>query len=73
MSATDMNPEPALGVGRSFGGRAEEQAPDRDDLDTRGPSGRPAGKAAEGDSDGVGGSDPIDPRSPDLQAGDQGG
>jgi hypothetical protein len=73
VSSTDMNPEPALGVGRSHGGRAEEQAPDRDDVDTKGPAGRPVGEASEGGSDSVGAQDSVDPRSPDLQAGDQGG
>jgi hypothetical protein len=73
MSATDTDPEPPLGVGRSRGGRAEEQAPDRDDVGTKGPAQRPVGQAAEDDADSVGDQGTVDPRSPDLQAGDQGG
>lgn len=73
MSSTEMNPEPPLGVGKSRGGRAEEQAPDRPDVDTKGPAGRPVGKTADDDDDSVGAQRPIDPRSPDLQTGDQGG
>lgn len=45
-SSTDMNPEPALGVGESTGRRAEDIAPDRPDTKSRG-AGRQAGKAAD--------------------------
>ena len=45
-SSTDMNPEPALGVGESTGRRAEDIAPDRPDTESKG-AGRPAGKAAD--------------------------
>jgi hypothetical protein len=69
MSPTDTNPEPPLGVGISRGGRAEDQAPDRDEP-TKG-AGRPFGRAGDDDSEDRDG--PIDPRSPDLQTGDQGG
>lgn len=69
MSPTDTDPEPPLGVGVSRGGRAEEQAPDRDEP-TKG-AGRPYGRASDDGSDD--GDGPIDPRSPDLQTGDQGG
>jgi hypothetical protein len=68
MSSTDMDPEPPLGVGESRGGRAEDLAPDRDDVGTKGPSGRPFGRAAEDEVDDSG---PTD--SPALQSGDQGG
>jgi hypothetical protein len=68
MSSTDMDPEPPLGVGESHGGRAEDLAPDRDDVATKGPSGRPVGRAAEDEADSSG---PTD--SPALQPGDQGG
>jgi hypothetical protein len=69
MSPTDIDPEPPLGVGISRGGRAEDQAPDHDQP-TKG-AGRPFGRAGDDDSDDRDG--PIDPRSPDLQTGDQGG
>lgn len=61
-SSTDMEPEPALGVGESRGGRAEDLAPDRDDVGTKG-AGRPVGKSGgdEGQS--------SDPAAPDVQAG----
>jgi hypothetical protein len=68
MSSTDMDPEPPLGVGESRGGRAEDLAPDRDDVATKGPSGRPVGRAAEDDADRSGATD-----TPALQSGDQGG
>ena len=45
-SSTDIDPEPALGVGESTGRRAEDIAPDRPDTESRG-SGRQAGKAAD--------------------------
>jgi hypothetical protein len=45
-SSTDMNPEPALGVGESTGRRAEDIAPERPDTESRG-AGRQAGKAAD--------------------------
>ena len=61
-----------LVVGTSCGGRAEDLAPDRDDVGTKG-AGRPVGTVQDDDSDGTGDGKPIDPRSPDLQAGDQGG
>jgi hypothetical protein len=70
MSATEMVPEPPLGVGKSRGGRAEDLAPDRDDVGTKGAADRPVGRT--GDEVGGGGS-PIDPASPKLQPGDQGG
>jgi hypothetical protein len=44
VSSTDLNPEPALGVGESTGRRAEDIAPDRPDTESKG-AGRPAGKA----------------------------
>jgi hypothetical protein len=44
-SSTDMNPEPALGVGGSTGRRAEDIAPDRSDTESKGAD-RQAGKAA---------------------------
>lgn len=43
-SPVDMNPEPALDVGNSRGGRAEDQAPDRDDIE-RDDTGRARGQA----------------------------
>jgi hypothetical protein len=73
MSATETDPEPPLGVGRSHGGRAEDLAPDRSDVGTKGPAARPVGRAAEDDADSVGDQRPIDPSSPNLQGGDQGG
>jgi hypothetical protein len=73
MSATEMNPEPPLGVGESHGKGGEELAPDRPDVDRKGESQRPAGRAAEDDLGEVGGGTATDPRSPNLQAGDQGG
>ncbi|WP_232664586.1 hypothetical protein [Pseudonocardia sp. TRM90224] len=60
VSATDTEPEPALGVGESRGGRAEDQAPDRDDVDTKGAD-RPVGRTTEEDTEGR------------LEPGDQGG
>lgn len=45
-SSTDMEPEPALGVGTSNSKGAEEQAPDRTDVDTK--DGRPVGTASPG-------------------------
>lgn len=50
-SPTDMNPEPALGVGKSTGSGAEDLAPDRPDVDTKGPAQRPVGKNAENPED----------------------
>lgn len=44
MSATDTRPEPQHGVGESPGRSGEDEAPDRDDVERQGPSGRPAGK-----------------------------
>lgn len=73
MSSTDTDPQPVRGVGGSRGGRAEDLAPDRDDVGTKGPAARPVGRAAEDDLDGVGDGRPRDPDSPDLQTGDQGG
>jgi hypothetical protein len=73
MSATDTNPEPPLGVGRSTGKRGEDLAPDRDDVGTKGEAERPVGRTPDDDIDETGGSRPVDPRSPDLQTGDQGG
>lgn len=73
MSATEMNPEPALGVGKSSGGRAEDLAPDRDDVGTKSESGRPVGTVS-GDETNTDDKDrPQDPRSPHLGVGDQGG
>lgn len=69
MSGTEMEPEPALGVGESQSRGGEEIAPDRDDVGTKGPSQRPVGKVAGGDDT----EGPRDPKSPDLQTGDQGG
>jgi hypothetical protein len=66
VSATDMEPDAALGVGESRGGRAEDQAPDRDDVGTK--DGRPVGKHADDVGEGS-----NDPQTPDLQTGDQGG
>ena len=43
-SSTDMNPEPALGVGRSTGRRAEDIAPARPDTESR-EAGRQSGEA----------------------------
>jgi len=63
VSSTDMEPEPALGVGRSTRRSGEDQAPDRDDVGTKGASDRPVGRAEEDEGDG-----PIDPASPDLQS-----
>ncbi|GAA1244947.1 hypothetical protein GCM10009609_05450 [Pseudonocardia aurantiaca] len=51
MSATETDPEPPLGVGRSRGGRAEDLAPDRDDVGTKGESQRPVGRTPEDDID----------------------
>lgn len=73
VSATDTEPEPALGVGESRGSRGEELAPDRSDVGTKGSAERPVGKVTGDDSDSVGAQDPQHPDSPDLQAGDQGG
>jgi hypothetical protein len=53
-SATDTHPEPALGVGESRGGRAEDVAPDRPDTATKGESGRPAGEVDDEDAAGAG-------------------
>jgi len=45
-SSTDMDPEPALGVGTSTGRRAEDIAPDRPDAEERG-AGRRSGETDE--------------------------
>lgn len=73
MSGTETDPEPPLGVGRSRGGRAEDTAPDRDDVGTKGAAERPVGRAAEDDADSVGRQGPVDDDAPNLQTGDQGG
>lgn len=44
VTGTELDPEPALGVGTSSGGRAEDLAPDRPDTGTKGAD-RPAGTA----------------------------
>ncbi len=54
VTGTELDPEPALGVGTSSGGRAEELAPDRPDTDTKG-AGRPVGTADGEDTDVAGG------------------
>lgn len=61
VSGTEIDPEPALGVGSSRGGRAEDLAPDRDDVGTKGASDRPVGRTTEDDED-----DSVDPDSPNL-------
>jgi len=61
-SSTDMNPEPALGVGESSRGRAEELAPDRSDVATTGPAQRPVGKVAGDDPDSADQPGPIGPK-----------
>jgi hypothetical protein len=73
MSATETDPEPPLGVGRSRGGRGEDLAPDRDDVGRKGEAQRPVGRTPEDDIDQTGGSRSVTPGSPDLQTGDQGG
>lgn len=71
VSSTDVEPEPALGVGRSTRRSAEDVAPDRDDVDEKGPAGRPVGRA-EGDESGPDGG-PTGEGTAGLQPGDQGG
>lgn len=44
-SPVDMEPEPAHGVGRSVTARTEDTAPDRDDVEYKGKTNRPAGEA----------------------------
>jgi hypothetical protein len=68
MSSTDMDPEPPLGVGESRGDRAEDLAPERHDVGTKAPSGRPFGRVAEDEGNSGG---PTD--SPASQPGDQRG
>lgn len=51
VTGTEVDPEPALGVGESRGGRAEDLAPDRPDTDTKGAAQRPAGKIGEDELD----------------------
>ena len=46
VSGTEIDPEPALGVGKSSTAGAEEQAPDRD-MPTKGAAQRPVGKVAD--------------------------
>jgi hypothetical protein len=58
VSSTDMDATSALGVGESMGRRGEDVAkqedePGREDIGTRGASGRPAGVADERDSSSV--------------------
>lgn len=64
VTGTEVEPEPALGVGTSTRRSAEDQAPDRDDVDTTSGTGRPVGQV-EGHNDDEG---PIDPESPSLQS-----
>jgi len=54
VTGTEIDPEPALGVGVSRGDRAEDLAPDRSDTATEA-AGRPAGAAHEQPSDAAGG------------------
>jgi hypothetical protein len=68
MSATETNPKPPLGVGEKHGKGGEELAPDREDVDTKGPAQRPVGRTDEDES-----AASVDTRSPGLQTGDQGG
>ena len=63
VTGTELEPEPALGVGKSTRSSAEDQAPDRDDVDTQAGTDRPVGQV-EGHNDDDG---PIDPESPSLQ------
>lgn len=67
MSSTEMDPEPALGVGSSRGSRGEDLAPDRDDVGRKGAANRPVGEAADEAIDE--GDGPVDPASPKLQPG----
>jgi hypothetical protein len=73
MSSAETDPQPQHGVGERRVYSGEEQAPDRDDVGTKGPADRPVGRAADDDADSVGTSGSVTPGSPDLQAGDQGG
>ncbi|WP_445183465.1 hypothetical protein ACTXG6_34030 [Pseudonocardia sp. Cha107L01] len=53
VTGTEINPEPALGVGKSSSTGAEEQAKpasDRDDVATKGAAQRPVGKVADDDN-----------------------
>lgn len=72
VSDTDMEPEPALGVGESINRRGESFAKDAEA--TKGASDRPVGRAEGSDTEtGVDPQDSVTEGSPDLQAGDQGG
>lgn len=64
VTGTELEPEPALGVGKSTRSSAEDQAPDRDDVATQSGTERPVGQV-EDHNDGEG---PIDPESPSLQS-----
>lgn len=55
MSGTEANPEPALGVGESRGGRGEDLAPDGTEDGTKGPAERPYGTVEGEDTDSAGG------------------
>lgn len=71
---TDMEPEPALGVGESISRRAEdiaraEDEPGREDAGTKGASDRPVGVSTPDDVSGVDPQGPIDDDSPTMPSG----
>lgn len=63
VTGTELEPEPALGVGKSTRSSAEDQAPDRDDVDTKSQTERPVGQVEDHNND----DGPIQPESPSLQ------
>jgi hypothetical protein len=75
--ATDMEASSPLGVGESSSRRGEEigagAESGRRDAGTTGQAQRPAGTSTERDSTTIDPQEPIDPESPNLQRGDQGG
>lgn len=66
VSPTDTNPSSPYGVGESGSAQGNEQALGKSDEERR-------KDRLETSYSGVGRSEPIDPESPNLQPGDQGG
>ena len=71
VSSTDLEPEPALGVGASVSRRGEEIG--GRDKRTKGESRRPVGTSTARDSSAVDPQEPMDDDSPTMPSGDQGG
>lgn len=74
MSSTETEPGAPLGVGESRSRGGEQIAPDRPDVDAKGPAQRPVGRTPQDDvGDEVNPNPARTPGAPGAQTGDQGG